>query len=393
MPKEKAEPPKLHEVEPAETTGRETIARYRAQFRAAAYECLTILDGGDIDRIYCDYQDDFVTRSQSGDGPVYHFYQVKTKGKRNFQWTKLDLLGLYKRRKQTAKRIAASFVGKLMFHTIRFKTNCGSIVFLTNVHVDDDVEDIISALKNEEFFNDDLKAFVEHFNEAFVEGDPLDEEAILGHIKKLLLKPGISYLHPHDNDFDALARDAIFRYSEIDLNHAECKEIVQGLIDLVEKKSFTKLIAELDEAALDDAAGIGVTDLLDILCISKGAYAQLQAGGDASAVRNASIIQRILQDGGASESMVEFCSKCKVDWDMWLRDKRHTLPEFDLNFLLAQLNDVKNKLTTGESSLSEIRQEIDKLWDDLTERSLAQTLTRELLLGGVFSELVRSEAQ
>ncbi len=72
----------LGQVRPTETSGRDTIARYQAQFRAAAYECLSILSGNTIDRVYCDYHDDFVTRSQQSGKPIYPFFQVKTKGKR-----------------------------------------------------------------------------------------------------------------------------------------------------------------------------------------------------------------------------------------------------------------------------------------------------------------------
>ena len=98
-------------------------------------------------------------------------------------------------------------------------------------------------------------------------------------------------------------------------------------------KSSAKLIAELKEEELDEIVGIGVADLLDILSISKGAYEQLLAGGDPAAVRSASIIQRKLAKAGASELMIEYCSKWKVQWDVWLRDKRHTIPEYDLNKL------------------------------------------------------------
>ena len=42
--------PKLHEVAPREISGRDTIARYQAQFRAAAYECLSLLEDDALDR-------------------------------------------------------------------------------------------------------------------------------------------------------------------------------------------------------------------------------------------------------------------------------------------------------------------------------------------------------
>ena len=47
---------------PRETAGRETVNRFRMQFQAAAFAALEILSGKDVDRVYCDYHDDFVVR-------------------------------------------------------------------------------------------------------------------------------------------------------------------------------------------------------------------------------------------------------------------------------------------------------------------------------------------
>lgn len=385
--------PKITDVAPTETAGRETIARFQAQFRAAAYECLSILTGKTIDRVYCDFQDDFVSRQQNGGKPIYHFYQVKTKAQRNYQWDKLEVLGLRKRGKPKPEQMAGSFGGKLMVHTIRFKDACGSVVFLTNVQFDDQLEEIAKALESGELSHQSLKPFLEAFNEAFSQGDPLDEGAIKDAVSKLLLKPGIQYLHPHTHDFEALAREAIFKYSEVDLQHAESEEIIHSLVALVEKKSFKKLLSTLTENDLDDAAGIGISDLLEILSISKGAYQELLAGGDSSAIKSASIIQRKLSQAGAGAEMIEYCSKCKVQWDVWLRDKRHTLPEFDLNFLLEELNSIKNALASGKIALADMQGLINQALAKISDRGLAATLNADLLLGGVLSQLVRSEAQ
>lgn len=384
--------PLLNELKPAETAGRDTIARYQAQFRAAAHECLAILSGETIDRVYCDFQDDFVTREQADGATIYHFYQVKTKAKLNYQWDKFDLFGLYKKKKHNVQKVASSFVGKLMVHTIRFKANCGSVVFLTNVQVNDDVEKFISDLETTDFSNADLKAFVQMFNDAFIADEMLDKQEIVEHIRKLILKPGATHLNPYDHDFDALARQAIFEYSEIDLQRRECEEILKNLVDLVKFKSFSKLIADLKEEDLDDIAGIGISDLLEIFAISKGAYSNLQSGGDPNAVKNASIIQRKLLESEAGEEVVEYCTKCKVDWDIWLRENRHTLLEYDLNYLLAELNGIKNSWVTKHESFGDLRKDIDKLWGAVSELALTGTLTKAHLLGGVFSALVKSEA-
>lgn len=119
---------KLHEIEPRENNGRDTIARFRAQFRAASIACLSILNGKDTDRVYCDYHDDFVVRKKSADNFTYDFYQVKTKAKRNYQWSVSDILALNERKQQKNKRtlegVRDSFVGRLIIHSINFEDTC-----------------------------------------------------------------------------------------------------------------------------------------------------------------------------------------------------------------------------------------------------------------------------
>ena len=108
----------LHDLEPREVIGRDIIARFEGQFRGASYACLAILEGNGIDRVYCDYHDDFVQRELVGVDKRYHFFQVKTKGKRNHQWGVLDLFGIYKKKPKDkidqASLIEQSFVGRLL---------------------------------------------------------------------------------------------------------------------------------------------------------------------------------------------------------------------------------------------------------------------------------------
>lgn len=385
--------PGIHSVVPAETAGRETITRYQAQFRAAAYACLQILSGKEIDRVYCDYHDDYVCREKKGSLRVYHFYQVKTKGKLNYQWGKPEVLGLPKRGKANADQIAKSFAGKLMMHTVRFKNACGNVVFLTNVYLDDELAEVSAALAKGDLTHEVLKEFMQHYNEAFMEGESLDADEIKLRVGKLRLTPGVPYLHPHSEEFEALAREAIFRYSEIDLQHSESQEIINSLVALVHKKSSSKLIVDLAEEEMDDSVGVGISDLLEILSISKGAYEHLLSGGDPAAVKSASIIQRKLSKAGADTDLIEYSSKWKVMWDVWLRDKRHTIPEYDLNMLLDDLNSIQNRWSGGQVKFSDLRNEIDALWNKIKSADFAGTLSQDLLVGGVLSALVRNEAQ
>lgn len=235
--------PKLHEVPPRETSGRDTISRYQAQFRAAALEALKILDSEIIDRVYCDYHDDFVVRDPSSGEAHYHFFQVKTKSKRNHQWSLLDLFGVYKNKKEQNKdKIIDSFIGKLLLHTINFKDSCGNVVFLTNIHFKNEVEDMIEDLEARDYENKHTKILINNFNDCYgSDGNSFGDEKIKKLLSKLVLAPGVQYLN-EKNDFEAIARDQIYKYSEIDLEYVEAKEIIDNLISLAEKKSFGKLI-------------------------------------------------------------------------------------------------------------------------------------------------------
>ena len=384
--------PKLHEVEPRENVGRETIARYQAQFRGAAFECLALLEDETLDRVYCDYQDDFVTRLNVEGNYVYNFFQVKTKGKLNYQWSVNDVLGVRKGAKTwEPAKIADSYVGKLLIHTIRFENSCGNVVFITNVHLNDDLEGLRDAIKDDSD-NNYYKLLLESFNEALCPEAPIEDQDIIERIKKLQLKSNVSYLDPHGDKFFSEARETIYKYSEIDLQHSECEGILNSLISLVERKSFGKLLEEIGESDLDDIAGVSLSEMLNILSISKAAYQSLKDSGDSQAIKNASIIHRLMSKAGASERMIEFVSDCKVQWDIWFRDKRHTIPEFDLNFILEEIEKNAAEWVKLGESLPLLQSRINIVLSALDTEDLSTTLNRELLLGAVFSFLVRGNA-
>lgn len=384
---------KLHEVMPRENAGRDTIARFQAQFRAAAYAALSILHGKDIDRVYCDYHDDFVVRHNANAKITYHFHQVKTKNKRNHQWGLRDIFGLSKRGKQSASIIQNSFVGKLLIHTIKFQDSCLAVTLLTNVQFEDDIEDMLADLASDSFQNKNVRAFIDHFRDTFDLPPAFEDARIKANIKKLSLNPGITYLNLDESNFIGLAWQTIYDYSEIDLQHIEAEEIIRDLLSLIERKSFQRVIANIQAEELDDKAGVGIEDLLEILSISKGAYARLLAGGDPKALKSASIIQRKLEDAGATDSMIEYCSHQKTEWDKWVREKRHMIPEFDFNFLLEGLASIQRTWARNGLGFPWLQGQISNLYQGLATKGLDRTLSVDLLLGGVFSAMVRSEAQ
>ena len=384
---------KLHEIEPRENNGRDTIARFRAQFRAASIACLSILNGKDTDRVYCDYHDDFVVRKKSADNFTYDFYQVKTKAKRNYQWSVSDILALNEQKnKRTLEGVRDSFVGRLIIHSINFEDTCNKVTFMTNVQLKDAVENIISELESDSFENKHLKFIVDNFNDVFEIKNPITVDVIEKHLKKLVFMPGVSYLDPDSTGLTEEARSAIYHYSEIDLTQSEIEKIIKNLIDLVEKKSFAR-INDISEVELDNKAGIGIDDLLTILSISKNAYYSLSNGGDTKALKNASILYRKLKESGADEEMINFCAEQKVNWDVWVREKRNIIAEFEFNFMMASLSRICKKWHQNYYNLDILKKEIEELHIDLLDKKIDESITVSLLLGGFFSVLVRGEAR
>lgn len=382
---------KLHEVKPREGTGRDTIARYRLQFVAAAYASLEVLEGKEIDRIFCDYHDDFVVRHRKDGQHTYHFYQVKTKEKRNHQWTLVDSFGLNKRAyaapdKDDLAKIRDSFFGRLLLHTLNFGHACKELSLLTNVNFRDDVEALVTALSNNTE-NLHTKFLIEKFHQIFGLSSALSAETVRDHLKKLSIKPNTSYVDPGNGDFTGVAREAIYKYSEIDLSHEEAAKIALNFVALVFNKSFKKIMRDITEADLDDLAGVGIDDLLAVLSISKVAYGTLLEGGDERALKSASIIQRRLRKAGAQDSMVEFCTRQKVAWDIWIRDKRHSASELEFNLLQEEVANLARQWNGADWDW--LQRKLDSLAEKMKQTALGTTITPELLIGGVFAMLIK----
>lgn len=150
---------------PRELAGRDTISRFRAQFRGAALEALRILEGKGIEAVYCDLHDDYVVKQWLDGQVVYHFVQVKTNSSKH-HWTRHQLFGVPKRlpkfvhktahlpggssivpiTQEEIEKLKSSFVGKLLQHTATFGNSCGSVTFATNAHLGDEVEAIAEAI-------------------------------------------------------------------------------------------------------------------------------------------------------------------------------------------------------------------------------------------------------
>ena len=377
-----------------EDVGRDTVARFDMQFQAAAYAALQILEGNGVDCVYCDYHDDFVVRRTIDGIATYHFFQVKTKKKLNHQWGLNEIFSVKKRGQEndpdSLKRIRGSFAGKLLWHAIVFDEACSEATLLSNVHFDDDVITAVDEMRCGLPACTASKFLSEHFSMIFTLA--VDEsEKVATFMRKLSLRPAVSYIGDEREAFAGAARAAIHKYSEIDLDYYETNRIADGLVDLVFRRSRTPLH---DVAPETIASRVGVTldDLLEILSISRGAYETLRTGGEDKALKNASVIQRWLKQAGARDDMIEFASQQKVNWDIWLRSARHTYSPMDLAVLLDLIDKVHARWAQSGEGFPHLNTLLESLAKEESVQSF-HGLDRELLFGAVSAVVVRKASR
>ncbi len=382
---------KIEIIQPAEDVGRDTLSRYDMQFQAAAFAALQVLEGQGVDCVFCDYHDDFVVRKVVGGKTTYHFFQVKTKGKLNHQWSLNEVFALklkgQKPDSDSFKKIQQSFGGRLLVHGIVFDEACVEATLLSNVHFKDDVVETVSQLRDKLPESKSAKFLSEHFSAIFEISPVLSDEKSRELLSKISLMPSVNYIDQEGERFAVETRSAIYKYSEIDLTFFETKELSNGLIDLIFKKSK----APLQGIAPDQIAtrvGVGLDDLLEVLSISRAAYDALSKGEEPNILKQASAIHRWLKGSGAGDSMIEFASQQKVNWDLWMRSARHNYSLLDLNALLGSIDSLYQIWVQTGAGFELLNQ----LLEELEGKPLLQRfngLSRELLFGAVASVVVK----
>lgn len=385
----------LHDEEPREQVGRDTLSRYRAQIRSAAIASLEILGSNQIDRVYCDFHDDFVVRIKIEDEYKYRFYQVKTKKKLNNPWGINDVFGLLKKNpeKTNTEDLKNSFIGKLLLHTIKFEKSCLNIIFQTNTHNGDELEKLEDCLKKNDFTNKFISVIIDKFNDCYStsEDTTYTEDDIKSKLLKLKFETDVQHLKENDS-FSPTLRNKIYEYSEIDLSRIETEEIILKLLSLVESKS-SGIIDEITQENIDIHASVGIDDLLKILSITPDAYYILMNGQDPKAIKSASIIQRTLSKAGATADSIKFCSQCKIDWDLWVRNNRHSIEEFNYQLIVDIIRErFSQVLNNNEINLTVLRDPIVDILEKLEEINLKYNLDKNLILGSFFSILVREKS-
>lgn len=385
----------IHEKVPRETVGRDTMVRFRMQFQAAAFAALEILSGKEVDRIYCDYQDDFVVRRTVAGVVEYHFFQVKTKGKANQQWDIDEVFALKKTGElDTPEKLGAirrSIAGKLFVHTVEFGDQCREVTVLSNVHFKDEVHNLVTDLAAGTSSKKYTRQLIEKFAAIVSPDQPLSPEQLEAARKKLTLLPGVQYIGDTLEVFGNAAHHAIWKHSEVELHRHEIEQIARSLVTLVEEKSCAP-INGLSKTDIDLATGIGLEDLLQVLSISTQVYQTLLQGGDPAAIKTASILQRKLKEAGTPDAMIEAASRLKVSWDVWMRNARHTYPDFTLNMLLEEIDKKCKAWLLGGGVLADL----EKCIRDLLESPLGQqfpVLDIDLLFGAFCASIVRRAAR
>lgn len=387
----------LHEIKPREQAGRDTFERFRAQVRAAGIACLFILEGKEIDAVFCDYHDDFVIRKNSNGDISYNFVQVKTKGKENYQWKLNDTLGIpQKTQKQSSvktEKVKNSFIGKLLVHTVTFDKACEKATFMTNIHLHDELDEFRLNIENKEFNNKHVKFLIYSFNDCFAsENKTFSKSEIRGLIAKLDFDSDVQYIKMKNDNFEAIAKEKIYRYSEIDLTYGQSKKILLELLELIAKKSSKRIDDNITAEKLTDAAGIRIDDILEILSLSKNAYYSILSGDkEQNALKTTSIIQRALENAGANRDIVDFCAQCKTDWDIWLRNRRTFLNELDIQKITYCFDKfLKDEITTNNAiDFGQLTDQVDKLKTEFKEKNILYNLEERHILGGILASLVR----
>lgn len=381
----------IHEKLPREVVGRTTIARFRMQFQAAAYAALEILSGKEVDRVYCDYHDDFVVCRTVAGVVEYHFFQVKTKSKANQQWDVDEVFALKKKGAlDTAEKLEAvrnSMAGKLFLHTVEFGDQCREVTILSNVHFKDEVHEVVADLISGTSGKKYTRQLIEKFADIISPDKPLSLSQVEAARRKLTLLANVQHISDTLEAFGIAAHNAIWRHSEIELHQHEVERIARSLVTLVEEKSCAP-IRELSKADIDLATGVGLEDLLRVLSISTQVYETLLQGGDPAAIKTASILQRKLKEAGATEFMIEAASRAKVSWDVWVRTARHTFPDLTFNILLEQIDKACKAWLLGGGVLADLEDFVQDILQSEIGKKFAP-LDTDLVFGAFCAAIVR----
>jgi hypothetical protein len=382
---------KLHEVKARELDGRDTIHRFKAQFKAASLECLALLESSSVERVFCDFHEDYVVKLVDEAVTRYRFVQVKTKAKQNHLYNILEIFGIKKRTKNAEHDLATSFAGKLLLHIESFGDACLSVAICTNVNFDDEVEALIADANSGVVSSKITPTLISETKKLIPSLSAKTDGDILAFLSHLSLDPRKQILNEEDDSFLSNAHSKIYKYSEINLHPKQIQKIIIQLLSLIEDKSSYKLDGTMTEDVLNEKASVAVDDLLDILALSRSAYHLLKSGGDPNAVKSVSILQRMLQRNNFKEDTINSFAGFKSRWEAWYRINRHSIQEFTLLKMQSKIGELAEKLSSGRVDMDTITTAVENLREDLCRISGRTDLEDGLVFGAVLSDMVKEE--
>ncbi len=379
---------------PAEQAGRDTFERYKEQAKAACLASLQILEGGDINKVYCEWHDDYVVCKSRNQINYYSFHQVKTSKVKSKQWSVNALFGFNggTKKEDIPTNLKDSFIGKLLLHTIKFGEACEEVVFVTNKSIAKGTNELKSAIETDDVDNNNYKKLIGNFTSAFeLDEDKNSLDSIKAKLRKIKFKDEQVHLESENALFEVMAYKFIVKYSEIKLDYIEAIQIISSILTMIEKKSGGKIpIEELTPANIEAKASISLSDLLSHLSISESVYNELIKSGDKNALQTASTLCRILKKAGFKDHLIEQAAKYKSEWDNWYRNIRHTDYSCDLDFLseiiLDEMSEILNK---KKFEFGELKPMLDRVMDKISGYQGVKSITQDILLGGFFSTLVK----
>lgn len=382
---------KLHEVKARELNGRDTIHRFKAQFRAASLECLALLEDRTIERVFCDYHEDYVVKFIGDGGIYYRFVQVKTKTKQNHLYNILEIFGI-KKTKKSGHDLPNSFAGKMLLHVDSFGETCDSLVILTNINFDDDVEGLVTDAQSGTILSKHTTTLITETKKLVPNLSAKTDKEVLSYLSHLKLVPRQQILNDDDDNFVSSAHSKIYKYSEINLTPKEVRLLIIQLLSLIESKSSEEIKGSMTEDMLNNKASVTLDDMLNILAISRPAYYLLRDGGDPNAIKSVSILQRVLKRNNYREETLNSFASFKSQWETWYRVNRHTIQELKLLELMDEIKNLTDNLAIGKVDMKTITGAVVKLTTDLRTLLDRNDLTEELVFGAVLSEIVKGES-
>jgi len=104
--------------------------------------------------------------------------------------------------------------------------------------------------------------------------------------------------------------------------------MAMALVDLIRRKSQTKVQIPLDEDTLRLAKGITLPELLSLLSLSPEGYQELRLSGR-EAVRTLSRLHRLCRKLKFPEEIIPQLCRLRAEWHVWLRRNRRTIQPLD----------------------------------------------------------------